>query len=170
MTTYDLTGQRFGCWVVLHRDGRIGKNAAWLCMSDDGEIKRRRADKLKKGDTPYVSGPLSAFARHEKMPLRALLPAAYRAWHCRDCGVDTTPCTGKRGCRHKKGRWELYLVHDELWAAAGMQHGYLCIGCLEARIGRRLVPQDFVSGEHVHAWHTPRLASRLTGAADGAHD
>jgi hypothetical protein len=57
MTTHDLAGQRFGCWVVLRRDGRIGKNVAWLCVSDDGEIRRRRADKLRKGDTRSFNRP-----------------------------------------------------------------------------------------------------------------
>jgi hypothetical protein len=71
---------------------------------------------------------------------------------CIDCGVDTTPCTGKRGCRHK-GRHEYYMVRDRVWAEAGMRTGivyhyggggdYLCIGCLEQRIGRKLHFADF---------------------------
>jgi len=32
---------------------------------------------------------------------------------CFDCGVDTSPCTGKRGCRHA-GRWEYYMVRDKV--------------------------------------------------------
>jgi hypothetical protein len=85
---------------------------------------------------------------------------------CADCGTDTAPCTGKRGCRHK-GRWEYYAVHDAIWAEAGMKEngGYLCIGCLEARLGRTLTPADFKTGALIsdpyHPWHTPRLASRL---------
>jgi hypothetical protein len=39
---------------------------------------------------------------------------------CADCGVDTTPCTGKRGCRHV-GRWEYYMLRDDVWRAAGME-------------------------------------------------
>ena len=35
---------------------------------------------------------------------------------CKDCGMDTMPCTGKRGDRHKE-RWEYYMVHDKLWAS-----------------------------------------------------
>lgn len=36
-TTIDLTGQRFGRLVVLHRDGkRKNGNAAWLCQCDCG--------------------------------------------------------------------------------------------------------------------------------------
>ncbi len=82
-------------------------------------------------------------------------------WPCRDCGVDTTPCTGKRGCRHK-GTWELYMVNGEVWAAAGMEQGFLCVGCLENRIGRELDSFDFTSApcNYAHPWDTPRLADR----------
>jgi hypothetical protein len=92
---------------------------------------------------------------------------------CIDCGADTTPCTGKRGCRHK-GRHEYYMVHDEVWAEAGMRTGlihpyggggdYLCIGCLENRIGRRLRANDFTGvpiNDPDHPWKTPRLRLRL---------
>src|SRR5438094_8634707 len=84
--------------------------------------------------------------------------------YCRDCGTDTTPCTGKRGCRHT-GKWEWYGVHAELWLSAGMEHpfeggdGFLCIGCLEKRIGRRLTPADFIHIDD-HPWDTPRLKDR----------
>jgi len=63
---------------------------------------------------------------------------------CKDCGVDITPSTGKRGFRYK-GRWEHYMVRDRVWKAAGMRDGFLCIGCLENRIGRRLTARDFTS-------------------------
>jgi hypothetical protein len=94
---------------------------------------------------------------------------------CNDCGIDTTPCTGKRGCRHK-GKWEYYMVRDAVWAADGMStvygrrcssKGYLCIKCLESRLGRTLKPNDF-TGAIINSpfipWHTPRLITRLTGA------
>lgn len=40
---------------------------------------------------------------------------------------------------------EYYMVHDHLWAEAcmGPDDGMLCIGCLESRLGRRLVASDF---------------------------
>jgi hypothetical protein len=82
---------------------------------------------------------------------------------CKDCGMDTAPCTGKRGCRHG-GRWEHYMVHDKLWRAAGMRDGFLCVGCIEKRIGRRLTPRDFTSApinDPYDPWNTPRLADRL---------
>jgi len=46
-----------------------------------------------------------------------------------------------------------------------MDSGFLCIGCLELRIGRRLTVADFkdvpVNDPH-DPWQTPRLRSRLT--------
>lgn len=85
---------------------------------------------------------------------------------CRDCGIDTTPCTKRRGCRHK-GRWEHYMVTDTVWSAAGMQDGFLCIGCLEQRLGRILTPEDFTSApiNDPDPWDTERLASRKRGEA-----
>ncbi len=83
--------------------------------------------------------------------------------NCVDCGIDTTPCTGKRGCRHK-GRWEWYMVHNHLWARAGMRDGFLCIGCLEKRLGRALQRADFTEApvnDPGHLWHTARLEARL---------
>jgi hypothetical protein len=94
---------------------------------------------------------------------------------CRDCGVDTTPCTGKRGCRHK-GRWQYYMVRAEIWAAAGMQASsvrpqgesdgdFLCIPCLEGRLGRALRPDDFpnMPVNCPDPWDTPLLAARKRG-------
>ena len=58
------------------------------------------------------------------------------------------------------------MVRNRVWSAAGMRHGFLCIGCLESRIGRRLTPRDFTSApinEIDNPWHTIRLTSRLIG-------
>jgi hypothetical protein len=89
---------------------------------------------------------------------------------CADGGVDTLPT----GWRH---RAEYYTVHDEIWAAAGMPfEGFLCIGCLESRLGRTLTRADFddapvndlrMSDMPRYAWtyRTPRLISRLRGEA-----
>ncbi len=66
------------------------------------------------------------------------------------------------------------MVHDHVWHAAGMADadGFLCIGCLEARLGRTLIAADFRSDMFMNStdpawagyswWHrTPRLAARL---------
>lgn len=83
---------------------------------------------------------------------------------CTDCGMDTTPCTGKRGCRHK-GRWEFFMVADALWAAHGAGDGYLCVACIERRMGRPLTPTDFTDApcNEPDPWDTPRLAARKAG-------
>ena len=58
------------------------------------------------------------------------------------------------------------MVHDAVWAQAGAVDGYLCIGCLETRLGRALGPDyfpDFPVNEHPHPWDTERLAARKAG-------
>jgi hypothetical protein len=54
------------------------------------------------------------------------------------------------------------MVHNELWGEAGMAGGFLCVGCLESRIGRMLTPADFTAApiNDPDSWDTSRLASR----------
>jgi hypothetical protein len=89
---------------------------------------------------------------------------------CVDCRQPTAPCTHRRGCRHV-GKWEYYMVWNDVWEAAGLPHTssesvYACIGCLERRLGRQLTRADFRSDVPLnsadHPWHTPRLRARLT--------
>ena len=50
---------------------------------------------------------------------------------CADCHTETLSAEGASN--------EYYMVRDEVWEAARMgRRGYLCIGCLEARLGRQL--------------------------------
>jgi hypothetical protein len=72
--------------------------------------------------------------------------AASWPWYCVDCGVDCEEIG------------EGYRVDDAVWPI-GEDDGMLCIGCLERRLGRRLVREDFnVGGD----WHTnSRLSARL---------
>lgn len=52
---------------------------------------------------------------------------------CRGCGI----LTNKIG--------EHYYIDSRLWLQANRQHnGMMCIGCVEARIGRSLTPKDFI--------------------------
>lgn len=57
-------------------------------------------------------------------------------WPCEDCGWPTRP-------------FEVYMVHDSVWAEAvadddnGRAHFFLCVECLEERLGRELRPDDF---------------------------
>jgi len=52
---------------------------------------------------------------------------------CVDCKVDT----------HKIH--EYYMVKPEIWSESGMKYhdGMLCIGCLENRLHRKLIRDDF---------------------------
>jgi hypothetical protein len=87
---------------------------------------------------------------------------------CADCGVDTSPV-------EMGPRAETFMVHDEVWAAAGMSTGRLCVGCLEDRLGRQLTPADFTDckmndlaiadDRYAWRWRTPRLVARLSGGS-----
>jgi hypothetical protein len=76
------------------------------------------------------------------------------AWHrhCHDCDADT---------------WrigEYYMVHADIWPLDA-DGGALCVGCLETRLGRRLVAADFspapVNDPDPWSRHSRRLADRL---------
>lgn len=85
-----------------------------------------------------------------------------RTYTCCGCKTDTAALR------------EDYMVYDHIWAAASMTTGFLCIGCLETRLGRQLVSADFtgapinrdthwnVAGyRHVPVRRSPRLQDRL---------
>lgn len=73
---------------------------------------------------------------------------------CLDCGVST----------NKIG--EHYMLTDKTWYQAhSSERGMLCIGCLEARLGRKLTRNDF-NDSHVNRpqpgkFFSARLANRL---------
>lgn len=76
---------------------------------------------------------------------------------CLDCGIDTDKNN------------EFYMIHDHLWEQAvpnkhQRENRVLCIGCLEERLGRKLLPNDFtntpVNKKGIHSY---RLISRLKG-------
>ena len=79
---------------------------------------------------------------------------------CKDCGANTSSFV--RGERS-----EYYMVYNVLWKKAGMEEGFLCIGCLEKRLGRQLGPKDFTDApvNNLSRDQTGRLQSRLLGVA-----
>jgi hypothetical protein len=81
---------------------------------------------------------------------------------CRDCGTDTTPFD--ESGEPMLGSWEWYGVRAEIWRAAKMKPrgGYLCIGCLERRLRRRLTRADFKAPDDITDLETPRLIDRMT--------
>ena len=79
-----------------------------------------------------------------------------RPW-CAICRVDTLAIG------------EFYMVKDEVWdAAVGpdsfLRDFFLCVGCLELRLGRRLGADDFsdVPLNEIDGGQSPRLRDRMT--------
>jgi hypothetical protein len=74
---------------------------------------------------------------------------------CLDCLVDT----GRLG--------EHFFLKNEVWFKVHTSDkGMICIGCIEARLGRKLVPEDFTDAYvnrpvHVGQTMSDRLRSRL---------
>ena len=90
---------------------------------------------------------------------------------CKDCHTDLDPIPLGVGVAEY-----FYLVRDELWRAAGMSTSwgnFLCIGCLEQRLGRELEGADFKADTPVNRpqrQDTARLAARKAKQAwPGAH-
>lgn len=51
---------------------------------------------------------------------------------CEDCKKDTNVPGG-----------DYYMVTNTLWAEYGAGRGFLCLDCLQTRVGRPLVREDF---------------------------
>ena len=52
---------------------------------------------------------------------------------CHDCGKDTFA-----------NDKDYYMVKDDLWKEHGVGKGFLCIDCLEQRLGRKLELEDIL--------------------------
>lgn len=76
-----------------------------------------------------------------------------RKFLCIDCRIDT----GKIG--------EFYFIETGTWLSVmSTIKGMLCVGCIEARLGRKLVPDDFTSAtvnSPKYGVKSLRLMSRL---------
>jgi hypothetical protein len=74
---------------------------------------------------------------------------------CADCGRHTDI----------RGASESFMVHDHICAAARMpEQGFLCIGCLETRLGRQLCAANFIDypiNDPRNLNHTQRPRDRL---------
>lgn len=88
----------------------------------------------------------------------ALDPDPFNCW---DCGVNTSDIG------------EYYMVLDAVWQSAvpsrGSYYGadggvMLCIGCLESRLGRRLVSADFIDAPINYIFNqSDRMVDRILG-------
>jgi len=76
-------------------------------------------------------------------------------FRCADCNVDTLEIQ------------EFYMVHHDLWKSAMAGRRLLCIGCLETRIGRRIIADDFLPvPANLSDKQSARLSDRLAGFAE----
>lgn len=120
----DLTGQRFGRLIVLHREGSFGPQAGWLCRCDCGKKKRMRGLSLRRGLARscgcFTTEAVAESNRrrtgekrpvHARPPCRSSLPA-YKSWESmlRRCykphvkGYGNYGGRGIRVCR----RWHIF--------------------------------------------------------------
>lgn len=63
-----------------------------------------------------------------------------------------------------------YMIHSSIWLTVANSSELLCIGCLEKRLGRYLVPKDFNDRpvNHIRYGHkSARLLNRLEGTMIG---
>jgi hypothetical protein len=114
-------------------------------------VRRKAASELQ-GDL----WPLHAAAAKTKRERDSGRGTHGRPW-CALCRVDTLAAG------------EFFMVKDETWDAAVrtdsfLRDSFLCIGCLEHRLGRRLVPSDFsdVPINEIHGGKSSRLRNRMT--------
>jgi hypothetical protein len=78
---------------------------------------------------------------------------------CADCGTPTTPRPAPGRRRVPDQSWEYYVVHHEVWKAAGGVSTSLCIACLERRLITSADFQD-VPMNNPSRIDTRRLADR----------
>lgn len=80
----------------------------------------------------------------------------WEPFRCADCDVNVGEI-----------REYAYAVHSSIWEKSGAGDGsstYLCVGCLENRLGRELVPDDFdmvAINNRRPAQQSERLQSRI---------
>jgi hypothetical protein len=57
------------------------------------------------------------------------------------CATCDYACEGCRRCCHELGEW--FMLMDHLWRIVAGEGEVLCVGCVEARLGRELKLADF---------------------------
>ena len=59
---------------------------------------------------------------------------------CVDCEIELMPQTPP-GSKD----WQRFMAHGDVWADAGLERGWICVDCLETRLGRPLTGSDLVA-------------------------
>ncbi len=66
---------------------------------------------------------------------------------CSHCGMNTLE--------------EYYAVLDSVWESAGLDEEVLCVGCLERRLGRILISEDFNKEAPINSFDFSFMSDRL---------
>ena len=115
---------------------------------------------LEAGTMDWPSGFYASLEEAEELADRLETHGSDLAFSCIDCRENTSDMD------------EYYMVRDAVWRAATgeIPDGMLCVGCLEARLGRRLDRTDFVPAPindvsfDIVGAKSPRLRNRITRA------
>jgi hypothetical protein len=142
---------------LAKKDRQIAKLKAQLASADE-RAKQAFAQRLAASVAESI-----ARVKKEQAERRARREKAEAKRAQRECCVGCHRDTGYSRARGGLDEW--YMVHNELWAAAGMtpDGGCLCIECLERRLGRQLNRDDFTSApiNDPDKQCSPRLRDRL---------
>lgn len=112
MPAVQMHGQRFGALVVLQRDGRQFRAAAWLCQCDCGQRIVARGDKLRQGRIKTCGIDGHRWYKHSLPGVTTQFHSEYASWekmHSR-CANKKSHRYNAYGARGIKvcARWKLF--------------------------------------------------------------
>jgi hypothetical protein len=145
MMNFDPVNYRVQVYCELEMRGMedsdyIPQIAADLGVEPDVLVKCLRA--------PYWDWQVCASAMREwDEPYKLTDEEREIAFRCMDCAVDTQDIH------------EYYTLHNHVWydiTSHTCGRGMLCLGCVEHRLGRTLVPEDFQAGVPINEGYWPR--------------
>lgn len=96
----DLKGKRFGRFIVISQNGKIGKKKLWICQCDCGEKVTRRKDDLVRGR----SRSCGCLRRDTNSTHRKSKTREYRIWssmiqRCKNPNTKSHKNYGNRGIK-----------------------------------------------------------------------
>lgn len=167
-----MSGPEADARAVL-RDAEIEEAACRQAAGDAAALHAAARKRLKNAREVLArqrnTGGTDPYCVARRIVSEGLIPRG-AGLPCADCGTDTAPY---------EGPCEYYAVHNEIWGRAGMDKdgGFLCIGCLEKRLGRPLHRADFghapINSPHLVRGQSRRLIEALErkpGEPAATHD
>jgi hypothetical protein len=134
-------------------DGRRRADLRLFVLNRDGErVPTKTGLSVDLESLPHLLAAVEAL-----IAAAAPEPDTWSPYVCRDCATNT----------FRDG--EFFQLKDDIWGLTGLapDGGMLCVGCVEARIGRKLAAADFVDGPP-NTWgrlyRSDRLQDRMAPA------